>query len=199
MTEISAMYEALDNMDDYALMANVKPIGPHKVLTDAIAELEQLRQRVQELEERRCEICGYAEHHREHTGCLRVQVKELTAERDALKSEQAARAAFNDVSALTAERDQLRTRLLQKMDDCVKAEKDRDALKKLYESSEESVLALKETRNRVAEDRDALEQQIDALVEAAIMAVEMIEYNKHERRHVRRQLNDAIASVKEKS
>ena len=50
MTEISAMYEALDNMDDYALMANVKPIGPHKVLTDAIAELEQLRQRVQELE-----------------------------------------------------------------------------------------------------------------------------------------------------
>ena len=48
--EISAMYEALDNMDDYALMANVKPIGPHKVLTGAIAELEQLRQRVAELE-----------------------------------------------------------------------------------------------------------------------------------------------------
>ena len=53
MTEISAMYEALDNMDDYALMANVKPIGPHKVLTDAIAELEQLRQRVAELEKER--------------------------------------------------------------------------------------------------------------------------------------------------
>ena len=53
MTEISAMYEALDNMDDYALMANVKPIGPHKVLTDAIAELETLRQRVAELEKER--------------------------------------------------------------------------------------------------------------------------------------------------
>lgn len=26
------------------------------------------------LEERRCEICGYAEHHREHTGCLRTQL-----------------------------------------------------------------------------------------------------------------------------
>ena len=47
------MYEALDNMDDYALMANVKPIGPHKVLTDAIAELETLRQRVAELEKER--------------------------------------------------------------------------------------------------------------------------------------------------
>ena len=53
MTEISAMYEALDNMDDYALMANAKPIGPHKVLIDAIAELETLRQRVAELEKER--------------------------------------------------------------------------------------------------------------------------------------------------
>lgn len=35
------------------------------------------------LEERRCEVCGYAEHHREHTGCLRKQVEKLTAERDA--------------------------------------------------------------------------------------------------------------------
>lgn len=26
------------------------------------------------LEERRCEICGYAEHHREHTSCLRTQL-----------------------------------------------------------------------------------------------------------------------------
>ena len=54
---------------------------------EAADEIEQLRQRVAELEERRCEVCGYAEHHREHTGCLRVQVKELTAERDALKQQ----------------------------------------------------------------------------------------------------------------
>ena len=37
-------------------------------------ELEKLRARVAELEERRCEICGYAEHHREHTSCLRTQL-----------------------------------------------------------------------------------------------------------------------------
>lgn len=46
-------------------------------------ELEKLRARVAELEERRCEVCGYAEHHREHTGCLRKQIEKLTAERDA--------------------------------------------------------------------------------------------------------------------
>ena len=78
-----------------------------------------------------------------------------------------------------------------------KVSKERDALKKLYESSEESVLALKETRNRLAEERDALKQQRDNLVEAATMAVEMIEYEKYERRHVRWKLLDAIASVKE--
>ena len=37
-------------------------------------ECEALRQRVQELEERRCEVCGYAEHHREHTRRLRTQL-----------------------------------------------------------------------------------------------------------------------------
>ena len=57
------------------------------VIANKNIEIEQLRQRVQELEERRCEVCGYAEHHREHTGCLRVKVKELTAERDALKQQ----------------------------------------------------------------------------------------------------------------
>lgn len=34
---------------------------------------------------------------------------------------------------------------------------------------------------------------IEALKESAQLAVEMIEYNKHERRHVRWKLNDAIA------
>ena len=46
-------------------------------------ELAKLHTRVAELEERRCEVCGYAEHHREHTGCLRKQIEKLTAERDA--------------------------------------------------------------------------------------------------------------------
>ena len=42
--------------------------------------------RIKELEERRCEICGYAEHHREHTGCLRVFVDEQAAEISRLKA-----------------------------------------------------------------------------------------------------------------
>ena len=45
-----------------------------------LEEIEKLRARVAELEERRCEVCGYVEHHREHTGCLRNQVSSLKAE-----------------------------------------------------------------------------------------------------------------------
>lgn len=37
------------------------------------------------LEERRCEICGYAEHHREHTGCLRTQLTTAREEIDQLR------------------------------------------------------------------------------------------------------------------
>ena len=68
-------------------------------------ECEALRQRVQELEERRCEVCGYAEHHREHTGCLRVKVKELTAERD--KATQYWQIAEGRCDALKQQRDEL--------------------------------------------------------------------------------------------
>lgn len=64
--EISTMYEALDNMDDYALMAGIKPTGPHKVLTDAIAELEQLRRQnhsllaaLEELASKADELCRW--------------------------------------------------------------------------------------------------------------------------------------------
>ena len=45
-------------------------------------ELAKLHTRVAKLEERRCEVCGYAEHHREHTGCLRKQVSALKTENE---------------------------------------------------------------------------------------------------------------------
>jgi len=39
-----------------------------------IAARKGLEEEIERLSERRCEICGYAEHHREHTGCLRTQL-----------------------------------------------------------------------------------------------------------------------------
>ena len=107
-------------------------------------ELEQLRQRVQELEEL------LKESYKDADEVLRPRVAELEKERD-------------------------------------------DLLRVFNEPVVESEW------QKLTVERDALKQQRDELVEAATMAVEMIEYNKHERRHVRWKLNDAISSVKEKA
>lgn len=52
-----------------------------------------------------------------------------------------------------------------------------------------------ERDSAIARELELIAQR-DELLAAAVMAVEMIEYDKHERRHVRWKLNDAIASVK---
>ena len=54
-----------------------------EVIAEAGEMLAMRDRQLAALEERRCEVCGYAEHHREHTGCLRKQIEKLTAERDA--------------------------------------------------------------------------------------------------------------------
>lgn len=65
--------------------------GTHSPITEEVedilrSEIAKRDVRIKELEERRCEICGYAEHHREHTGCLRVFVNEQAAEIERLKA-----------------------------------------------------------------------------------------------------------------
>ena len=52
-----------------------------------IAARKGLEEEIERLSERRCEICGYAEHHREHTGCLRTQLAAAQEELRAANSE----------------------------------------------------------------------------------------------------------------
>ena len=54
------------------------------VIDRAMQEIESLREQVEkltkerdDLRSRRCEVCGYLEHEREHTGCLREQLAAL--------------------------------------------------------------------------------------------------------------------------
>ena len=53
-------------------------------LQATVAELEE---EIERLSERRCEICGYAEHHREHTSCLRTQLAAAQEEIQRMKRE----------------------------------------------------------------------------------------------------------------
>ena len=79
-------------------------------------------------------------------------------------------------------------------------EKERDALKQAYESAENSVLALKEIRNRVTAERDALKQQRDELVICAELLIRAMAGTQAETdfAFLMFMLEDAIASVKEK-
>lgn len=43
---------ALENIVDYALMADINPIGPHKVLKDFINEVEQLLNDIELMEKK---------------------------------------------------------------------------------------------------------------------------------------------------
>lgn len=82
---------------------------------DVAEMLLKLAERVGELEERRCEICGYAEHHREHTGCLRRQLAESQAREAKLREALSIAVVGGDY--LASEREQFDKLLATKPDD----------------------------------------------------------------------------------
>ena len=62
------------------------------VIDRAMQEIESLREQVEKLTKerdalrsRRCEVCGYLEHEREHTGCLREQLAALAEQNEKMR------------------------------------------------------------------------------------------------------------------
>ena len=62
------------------------------VIDRAMQEIESLREQVEkltkerdDLRSRRCEVCGYLEHEREHTGCLREQLAALAEQNEKMR------------------------------------------------------------------------------------------------------------------
>lgn len=49
-------------------------------------EVEKLTKDLDALRSRRCEVCGYLEHEREHTGCLREQLAALAEQNEKLRA-----------------------------------------------------------------------------------------------------------------
>ena len=48
-------------------------------------QVEKLTKERDDLRSRRCEVCGYLEHEREHTGCLREQLAALAEQNEKLR------------------------------------------------------------------------------------------------------------------
>ena len=55
-------------------------------ITELREQVEKLTKERDALRSRRCEICGYLEHEREHTGCLRVQLLALAEQNAKMRS-----------------------------------------------------------------------------------------------------------------
>ena len=49
-------------------------------------QVEKLTKERDALRSRRCEVCGYLEHEREHTGCLREQVAALAEQNEKMRN-----------------------------------------------------------------------------------------------------------------
>lgn len=65
---------------------------PDIVIKELSEEISTLREQVEKLTKerdalrsRRCEVCGYLEHEREHTGCLREQLAALAEQNEKMK------------------------------------------------------------------------------------------------------------------
>ena len=54
-------------------------------ITTLREQVEKLTKERDDLRSRRCEVCGYLEHEREHTGCLREQLAALAEQNEKLK------------------------------------------------------------------------------------------------------------------
>lgn len=186
---------------------------PYGICTCDACEKNQLRQRVQELEERRCEICGYAEHHREHTGCLRTQlaaaqeeIERLRIALDCTKTDLVRMRCPDFFEGVKGGYETLFDGHLVNMIGLIN-----DYAKQKWQELElsdalqrDKVAALTAERDKatqywqIAEGRcDALKQQIYALVEAAAKAAE--EIRKCDYTPARSTLLVVIASVKEKA
>ena len=62
--------------------------GLEIMIADLREQVEKLTKERDALRSRRCEVCGYLEHEREHTWCLREQVEKLKRLIELVKAEE---------------------------------------------------------------------------------------------------------------
>ena len=56
-----------------------------EIIWELKEQVEKLTKERDDLRSRRCEVCGYLEHEREHTGCLREQLAALAEQNEKMR------------------------------------------------------------------------------------------------------------------
>ena len=86
--EINTLREQVEKLTEECVVLRAS----NRTKLDTIAylekQVEKLTKERDDLRSRRCEVCGYLEHEREHTGCLREQLAALAEQSDLVRAEE---------------------------------------------------------------------------------------------------------------
>ena len=75
--EITTLREQVEKLTEESVVLRASSRSKLETISSLELQVEKLTKERDDLRSRRCEVCGYLEHEREHTGCLREQLAAL--------------------------------------------------------------------------------------------------------------------------
>ena len=75
--EVSSLREQVEKLTEESVVLRASSRSKLETISSLELQVEKLTKERDDLRSRRCEVCGYLEHEREHTGCLREQLAAL--------------------------------------------------------------------------------------------------------------------------
>ena len=83
--EVSTLREQVEKLTEESVVLRASSRSKLETISSLELQVEKLTKERDDLRSRRCEVCGYLEHEREHTGCLREQLAALAGQNEKLK------------------------------------------------------------------------------------------------------------------
>lgn len=110
--EIESLREQVKKLTDECVVLRASSRSKLETISSLELQVEKLTKERDDLRSRRCEVCGYLEHEREHTGCLREQLAALAEQNEKAKAVAVSaikrmRAAHVNCAELTSEVERL--------------------------------------------------------------------------------------------
>lgn len=83
--ECAFLHEQVEKLTDECVVLRASSRSKLETISSLELQVEKLTKERDDLRSRRCEVCGYLEHEREHTGCLREQLAALAEQNEKLR------------------------------------------------------------------------------------------------------------------
>ena len=83
--EVSTLREQVEKLTEECVVLRASARSKFETIATLEQQVEKLTKERDDLRSRRCEVCGYLEHEREHTGCLREQLTALAEQNEKLR------------------------------------------------------------------------------------------------------------------